>query len=62
MTIPSSLVRLSQQLYTRTLDLSGMGLGIDVCEQRLEPDEFNDANLVGVNGVESINNMPLKVF
>ncbi len=60
--IPWSLYFLSQRLDPRTLDLSGMGPGIDVCEQQLEPDELNDANPAGVNGVKSVNNMSLKVF
>ena len=33
-TISWSLVHLSQRLDPQTLDLSGMGPGIDVCEQR----------------------------
>jgi len=61
-TIPWSLARLSQWLDPRTLDLSGMGPGINVCEQRLEPDELNDANPARVNGVKSVNNMSLKAF
>ena len=62
-TIPwSALARMSQRLNHRTLDLSGMGSGIDVCEQQLEPDELNDANPAGVNGVKSVNNMSLKAF
>ena len=61
-TIPWLLARLSQRMDPRTLDLSGMGPGIDVCEQRLDPDELNDVNPAGVNGVKSVNNMSLKVF
>ena len=38
---------------------SGMGPEIDMCEQRLEPDELNDASPAGVNGVKSVNNMSL---
>ena len=60
--IPWLLARLSQQMDPRTLDLSGLGPGIDVCEQRLDPDELNDVNPAGVNGVKSINNLSLKVF
>ena len=60
--IPWSFKCLSQRLDPRTLDLLGMGPGIDVCEQQLEPDELNDANPAGVNGVKSVNNMSLKVF
>jgi len=44
-TIPWSLAHLSQQLDPRTLDLSGMGPGIDACEQQLEPNELNVDNL-----------------
>ena len=40
--IPWSLARLSQHLEPRTLDLSGMGPGIDVCEQRMQPDPEDD--------------------
>ena len=60
--VPWSLARLSQRLEPRTLDLSGMGLGIDVCEQRVQPDPEDDTNPVGVNGVKSVNGMLLKVF
>jgi hypothetical protein len=61
-TIHWLLVRLSQRLDPQTLDLSGMGPGIHVCEHCIEPDELNDADPVGVNGVKSVDNMPLKVF
>ena len=61
-TIPWLLGRLSQRSDPQTLDLLGMGPGIDVCEHRLELNEFNDTNPVGVNGVKSMNNMSLKVF
>jgi hypothetical protein len=60
--VPWSLARLSQRLDPRTLDLSGMGPGIDVCEQRMEPDPEDDTNTVGVNGVKSLKGMSLKVF
>jgi hypothetical protein len=56
------LARLSQRLEPRTLDLSGMGPGNDVCEQRMQPDPENYTNPVGVNGVKSVNGMSLKVF
>jgi len=59
---PWSLTRLSQHLEPGTLDLSGMGPGIDVCEQRMQPDPEDDTNPVGVNGVKSVNGMSLKVF
>ena len=61
-TIPWLLARLSQRLDPRTLDLLGMGPEIDVCEQRLDPNELNDVNPAGVNGVKSVNNMSFKVF
>jgi hypothetical protein len=38
-----------------------MGPGIDVCEQRMQPDPEDDTNPVGVNGVKSVNGMSLKV-
>jgi len=60
--VPWSLARLSQHLDPRTLDLSGMGPGIDVCEQRMQPDPEDDTNPVGVNGVKSVKDMSLKVF
>jgi len=60
--IPWSLARLSQRLEPRMLDLSGMGPGINVCEQRMQPDPENDTDPVGVNGVKSVNSMSLKVF
>jgi hypothetical protein len=60
--IPWLITRLSQRLEPRTLDLSGMGQGIDVCEQRMQPDPEDDTNLVGVNGVKSVNGMSLTVF
>ena len=46
----------------RTLDLSGMGPGIDVLEQRLQPDQDDDTNPVGVNGVKLVKEISLKVF
>ena len=60
--IPWSLARLSQRLEPRMLDLSGMGPGIDVCEQCMQPDPENDPDPVGVNGVKLVNSMLLKVF
>ncbi len=60
--VPLSIARLSQHLDPRTLDLSGMGPGIDVCEQRMQPDPEDDTNPVGVNGVKSVKGMSLKVF
>jgi len=60
--VPWSLACLSQRLEPRMLDLSGMGPGIDVCEQRMQPDPEDDTNPVGVNGVKSVNGMLLKVF
>ena len=39
-----------------------MGPEKDVCEQRLDPNELNDVNPAGVNGVKSVNNMSFKVF
>jgi len=60
--VPWLLARLSQHLEPRTLDLLGMGLGIDVCEQRIQPDPEDDTNPVGVNGVKSVNGMLFKVF
>jgi len=44
------------------LDLSGMGPGIDVSEQRMQPDQDDDTNPVGVNGVKLVKGMSLKVF
>ena len=38
MWIPWSLACVSQRLEPRTLDQSGMGPGIDVCEQCMQPD------------------------
>jgi hypothetical protein len=49
-------------LDPRTLDLSGMGPGIDVCEQSMQPDPEDDTNPVGVNGMKSVKGMSLKVF
>ena len=60
--VPWSLARLSQRLDPKTLDLSGMGPGIDVCEQHMEPDPEDDTNPVGVNGLKSVKDMSLKVF
>jgi hypothetical protein len=60
--VPWSLARLSQRLDPRTLDLSGMGPGIDVSEQRMQPDQNDDTNPVGVNGVKLVKGMSLKVF
>ena len=60
--MPWSLARLSQCLDPRTLDLSGMGPGIDICEQRKEPDPDDDTDPVGVNGLKSVKDMSLKVF
>jgi len=60
--IPWSLAHLSQRLEPRTLDQLGMGPGIDVCEQRMQPDPEDDTNPLGVNGVKSVNGMSLKVF
>ena len=62
--IPWLLTRLSQRLEPRirTLDLSGMGPGIDICEQHMQPDPEDDTNPVGVNGVKSVKCMSLKVF
>jgi hypothetical protein len=60
--VPWSLARLSQCLDPRTLDLSGMGPGIDICEQRKEPDPDDDTDPVGVNGLKSVKDMSLKVF
>ena len=60
--VPWSLARLSQRLDPRTLDLSGMGPGIDVSEQRMQPDQDDDTNPVGVNGVKLVKGMSLKVF
>jgi len=60
--VPWSLARLSQRLDPRTLDLSGMGPGIDVYEQRMEPDSEDDTNPVGGNGLKSVKDMSLKVF
>ena len=60
--VPWSLARLSQCQEPRTLDLLGMGPGIDVCEQRMQPDPEDDTNPVGVNGVNSVNGILLKVF
>ena len=53
---------LNPGLYGRTLDLSGMGPVIDVCEQRMQPDPEDDTNHVGVNGVKTVKGMSLKVF
>ena len=60
--VPWSLARLSQRLDPRTLDLSGMGPGIDVCEQCMQPDPEDDTSPVEVNGVKSVKGMSLKVF
>ena len=60
--VPWSLARLSQRLDPRTLDLSGMGPGIDVSEQRMQPHQDDDTNPVGVNGVKLVKGMSLKVF
>jgi len=60
--VPWSLECLSQRLDPRTLDLSGTGPGIDVCEQRMQPDPEDETNPVGVNGVKSVKDMSLKVF
>ncbi len=60
--VPWSIARLSQRLEPRTLDLSGMGPGIDVCEQGMQPDPECNTNPVGVNGIKSVNGMSLKVF
>jgi hypothetical protein len=60
--VPWSLMRLSQRLEPRTLDLSGMGPGIHVCEQRMQPDPENDTDASGVHGVKPVNRMLLKVF
>ena len=60
--VPWSLAHLSQRLEPRMLDLSGMGPGIDVCEQRMQPDSEKDTNPIGVNGVRSVSGMSLKVF
>ncbi len=46
----------------RTLDLSGMGPGIDVLEKCMQPDQDDDTNPVGVNGVKLVKGMSLKVF
>ena len=46
----------------RTLDLSGMGPGIDVSEQRMQPDQDDDTNPVGVNGVKLVKGISLNVF
>ena len=60
--VPWSLARLSQRLDPRTLDLSGMGPGIDVSEQRMQPDQDDDTNPVGVNGVKLVKGISLNVF
>ena len=60
--VPWSLARLSQRLDPRTLDLSGMGPGIDVSEQRMQPDQDDHTNPAGVNGVKLVKGMSLKVF
>ncbi len=60
--VPWSIAHLSQRLEPRTLDLLGMGPGIAVCEQRMQPDPEDDTNPVEVNGVKSVNGMSLKVF
>jgi hypothetical protein len=39
-----------------------MGPGVDLCKQRSDPDDLNDINSPGVNGVKAVNNMSLKVF
>jgi len=57
--VPWSLTRLSQRLDPRTLDLSGMGPVIDVCEQHMEPDPEDDTNTVGVNRIKSLKGMSL---
>ncbi len=62
MRIPWSLAGLSQRLEPRMLDLLGMGPGIDVCEQHMQPDPENDTDPVGGSGVKSVNRMLLKVF
>ena len=60
--IPWLLVRLSQRLEPQMLDLSDMGPGINMCEQRMQPDPENDTDPVGGNGVKSVNRMSLNVF
>jgi hypothetical protein len=60
--VPWLLACLSQRLEPRTLDLLGMGPGIDICEQHMQPDPEDDTNPVGVNGVKSLNGMSLKVL
>ncbi len=39
-----------------------MGPGIDIWEQRMQPDQEDGTNPVGVNGVKSVKGMSLKVF
>jgi hypothetical protein len=60
--VPWPLACLSQRLEPRMLDLSGMGPGIDVWEQRMQPDPEDDTNPIGVNVVKSVNGMVLKDF
>lgn len=62
--VPWSIVRLSQRLDPRTLDLSGMGPGADVCEQCLQPDEDNNTYDDGEDNdsVRRLNNHSLKIF
>jgi hypothetical protein len=47
--VPWSRARLSRRLEPRTLDLSGMGPGVNVCEQRTLPDPENDTDASGLN-------------
>jgi hypothetical protein len=62
-TVPWSLVRLSQRMDPRTLDLLGMGPGNDVvCEQHIQPEEDDNTNDDGVNSVRRVNNNLLKIF
>jgi hypothetical protein len=62
-TVPWSLVCLSQLLDPRTLDLSGMGPGNNVvCEKHIQPDEDDNTNNDGVDGVRRVKNNSLKIF
>ena len=62
-TVPWLLMRLSQHLDPRTLDLSGVGPGNDVvCEQHIQPDENDNTNDDGVDSVWRVKNNLLKMF
>jgi len=60
-TIPWLLARLNQHLDSLTLDLSVMEPGIDVREQRIQPDPANGANPVGVTRVNSLTTIWVRV-